>query len=82
MVCATHFRSDDALRSILRERPLPALLARLVGRQLEAADFALARGDLVHAAYLEEAVALARHRLGLLEDALVGIVHGRRAGTL
>lgn len=74
MTRATCLTSDDALRSQLRERRLATLLATLVARQRESADLALADGDLGTAASLEESSAMATHRLGLFEDAMLAIL--------
>ena len=80
MVPAPRYESDATLRSVLRERRLSALLTTLVNRRREAADLALHRGDLEQAASLEEEIAMARHRLGLFEDAMLEILRGRRDG--
>jgi hypothetical protein len=66
---------------MLRERDLATLLATLVARLQESADLALARGDLGAAASLEESCAMATHRLGLFEDAMLAVLRGRREGT-
>lgn len=78
MTRATCLTSDDALRSLLRERRLATLLATLVAYQRESADLALAQGDLGMAASREESSALATHRLGLFEDAMLAILRGHR----
>jgi len=78
MLPATRYESDATLRSVLRERRLSTLLTTLVDRRQEAADLALQRGEMEQAASLEEEVALATHRLGLFEDAMLGILRGRR----
>jgi hypothetical protein len=80
MFRATCFMSDDTLRLLLRERPFTTLLATLVAQRRAAADLALSRDDLETAASLEEASAVATHRLGLLEDAMLAILRGRRDG--
>ena len=78
MTRATCWTSDAALRSLLRERRLATLLATSVARQRESADLALAQGDLGTAASREESSALATHRLGLFEDAMLAILRGHR----
>ena len=80
MCRAPRFVSDVGLRDAVRERPLAALLATLVAGRREEADLTLFRGDLTVAADLGEASALAIHQLGLLKDAILAILRGRRDG--
>ena len=78
MLRATRYVSDALLRRELRERPLAMLLATLVAERRHAADLALEGGDFERASMLEEAAALAAHRLGQLEDAQFAIIRSRR----